>query len=190
MYFFENISVSDQSTENSTKNNIESILNDMLTQPAQSNYMFVTGSNALLITDKGSIINGVMNIIKSIDKAGFSESIAVIPLRYANASNIAKVLTQLIPNQNSTMSYGPLLKKQSSIQDKYFSEDTKITTLDYSNSLVILGNKESVNQIKNFIYQYLDLPLETERSVITVVPLNYLDAGEFAPILQNLITKI
>jgi general secretion pathway protein D len=189
LYFFENISISDQSTENTTRTDIESILNDILTPPASSNFMFISGSNALLITDKGSIINGVMNILKAIDKTGFSESIAVLPLRYADAGNISRVLNQLIPNQSSSISYGPILKKQSSVQDRYFSENTKITTLDYSNSLVILASKESINKIKKFIYLYLDVPLEIDRSVITVVPLNYLEAEEFAPILQDLLTK-
>ena len=187
LYFFENISISGQ--DSSTKANIESILSDMLTPPAQSNYMFSVASNALIITDKASIINGVMNIIKTIDMAGFREAIAVVPLRYSKASNVVKVLNQLIPTDQNQIGYSPLMKKENAKQDKYFSEDTKITSIDYSNSIVLLGNREAINQIKDFIYQYIDLPLETDRSVIHIVHLNYLDAVQFAPVLQSLLTS-
>lgn len=187
LYFFKNISIT--GTDTSNKSNIESILNDMLSQPAQNNYMFISSSNALMISDKASIVNGVMNIIKTIDNAGFKEAIAVVPLRFSKSSNVVKLLNQLIPSDQNQVGYSPILKKENSRQDKFFSEDTKITSIDYSNSIVLLGNRDAINQVKDFIYQYIDVPLETDRSIIHVVPLDYLNSNEFAPILQNLLTS-
>ena len=50
-----------------------------------------------------------------------------------------------------------ILKGEKIKQDKFFSEDTKITSIDHSNSIVILGNKDAITRVKNFIYKYIDI---------------------------------
>ena len=183
MYYFKNINISNRQ-DNSELNNLTAVLNGILTQSTKANYLFISDSNALLITDKGSVINGAMNIIKTLDKCGFSESIAVFPLKFAVAKDIARVLNQLIPNEKQL----PFLKNdRESIKDRCLTDETRITSLDYSNSLVIIGSKKAITGIKKILTTYLDVPLEADRSVITVVKLDYLDATQFAPVLQNII---
>ena len=191
LYFFKNINIDDQQGE-STKKDIEQILKDMLSlssQSATSNYMFIESSNALMITDKASIINGVMNIIKTIDLTGFKESIAVVPLRYTKSANVLNVLTALIPDNKNAVSFNNFYKREKIKQDKFFSEDTKITSIDQSNSIVILGNKDAISQVKDFIYKYIDIPIETDQSVVDIIKLDYLDCFLFAPTLQALISS-
>lgn len=181
LYYFKNINISNKQ-DNFESNNLSTILNNILS--VKSNYVLILDSNALLITDKGSVINGAMNVIKNLDKCGFSESMAVFPLKFAIAKDIAKVLNQLIPNERQL----PFLKNEKeSIKDKCLTEETRITSLDYSNSLVIIGSKKAIAGIKKILITYLDVPLESDRSVISVVKLDYLDAQEFAPVLQNIL---
>lgn len=183
LYYFQNLNVSSKQ-ENFTQSSLALILNDILTEPAKNNYMWISSSNALLITDKGSVINGVMNILKQFDERGFSESVAVIPLRFAVAKDVYKVLTKIIPANKEI----PFFKNEKeSLKEKCIPEETKITPLDYSNSLVLIGTKKAIQCIKNIIINYLDIAIEADRSVITVVKLDHLNAEEFAPVLKKII---
>ena len=193
LYFFKNININDQQGETTTKRDIEQILKDMLSSSSQgansSNYMFIGSSNALMITDKASIINGVMNIIRTIDLTGFKESIAVVPLRYTKSADIVKLLNKLIPDNKNAVAFNNFYKREKTKQDKFFSEDTKIISIDQSNSIVILGNKDAISQVKDFIYKYIDTPIETDQSVVDIIKLDYLDCFLFAPTLQALIVS-
>ena len=189
LYFFKNISLNNKQSVD----DIELILKDMLSLSSQgansANYMFIVSSNALMITDKASIINGVMNIIKTIDLTGFKESIAVVPLRYTKSANVLTVLNALIPDNKNPVPFNNFYKREKTKQDKFFSEDTKITSIDQSNSIVILGNKDAISQVKDFIYKYIDIPIETDQSVVDIIKLDYLDCFLFAPTLQALISS-
>jgi type II secretory pathway component GspD/PulD (secretin) len=130
-----------------------------------------------------------MNIIKTIDITGFKESIAIVPLRYTKSANIVTLLNKLIPINQNPVAFNNFYKRQTTKQDKFFSEDTKITSIDHSNSIVILGNKDAITRVKDFIYKYIDIPIETDQSVIEVINLDYLDCLLFAPTLQALLSS-
>lgn len=184
LYYFNNINISDKSNT-AAKTNIESILKDLLPEESQNNYYFDMSANSVLINSKASVIKGIMSIISELDKTGFRETIFVVPLYHANAAIVSKILNQLIPNKEPEFRFGA-----NPTQPKfgyYFSENTKISAIDRTNSVVILGNTESVARVRDFIAKYLDKPLESGSSVVHVKPLQYIDANEIAPVLQNIL---
>jgi general secretion pathway protein D len=129
-----------------------------------------------------------MRIIEELDTAGFPEAIEVIPLMYTKSDYLSKIITQLIPGaQEPQFRYGPFPPKQLRIGGYYLSEQTKIVPIERTNSIAILGPPDSVQRIKDFIEKHLDLPIESEKSVIHVKSLQYLNADELAPVIQDLV---
>lgn len=181
IYYFKNITI----TANSTiLSNLDQILKDMLTSEPEGNYLLDPATNSLLISHKSNDIKGVMKIISELDKTGFRETIEIIPLLYTNADYISKIITQLVA-QPEDQKFGFFPKQQKA--GLYFSENTKVVGIDRINAVAILGPNDSVRRVKKFIVKHLDKPIESAKSVIHIRPLEYMDANDLAPIIQNIV---
>jgi len=185
IYFFEKISISEQGSP--SYNNIEQILRDMLPPENEgSTYILDPSTNSVTLVGQASAISGIIGIIKQLDFIGFPETIEIVPLEHTKSDFIAKIINQLIPGQQESFRYGPFSGKTKT-GGNYFSELTKIVPIDRTNSIAIMGPPDSVDRIKDFIVTYLDQPIESEKSVIHVKPLQYLDADTLAPVIQDLV---
>ena len=182
LYYFKNINIA----PGPARSNLESIFNNLLSEdPQRNNFVFDQNSNSVLISNKATNIKSVMNIVSELDKTGFRETILVIPLYHANAGMVSDILNKLIPGKEADWRFGP-----QPTQPKfgyYFSENTKITFIEKTNSVVILGNTESVDRVRDFIVKYLDKPLESGSSVIHVKELQYLNAKETKDLLSTIV---
>lgn len=186
LYYFKNINISRKSNSPS-RGNIENILKDLLPINSDNNYYFDDNSNSILISNKATSIKDAMAILSELDKTGFRETILVIPLFHANANIVSTVLNKLIPEPDTGYQFGAQPQQQPKF-GYYFSENTKISFIERTNSVVILGNMESVAKVRDFISKYLDKPLESGSSVLHIKPLQYLNANEIQPILQSIVT--
>jgi len=156
----------------------------MLTPEPDGNYLLDSSTNSLLISHRASDIKGVMKIISELDKTGIRETIEVVPLLHTSSEYITKIITNLIATPDN-QPYGFFPKKQNA--GVYFSENTKVISIDRVNSVAILGPNDSVQRVKNFIVKHLDKPIESSKSVIHIRPLEYIDANEIAPVIQNIL---
>ncbi|MDR3646784.1 MAG: secretin N-terminal domain-containing protein [Candidatus Babeliales bacterium] len=181
LYYFQNITLTANSP---VLTNLDQILKDMLTPEPEGNYLLDPATNSLLISHRSNDIKGVMRIISELDKTGFRETIEVIPLLHTNADYISKIITQLVaPPEDQKFGFFPKQQKAG----LYFSENTKVVGIDRINAVAILGPNDSVQRVKKFIVKHLDKPIESAKSVIHVRPLEYIDATDIAPIIQNII---
>lgn len=162
-------------------NDISALLKDMLSNNAD--IKIDSKTNALILTDKSINIKNVMKIIQELDQSGMRDSIEILPLYYTSAQVIDDLFNKQLlaadPNNPSgTASGGP----------SFFPKNTKIIGLERTNALVIMGTPNGIDAVKDFIIKYIDRPLESGESILHVYELKYLNAIQFAPILQQIVT--
>ncbi|MCX5851776.1 MAG: type II secretion system secretin GspD [Deltaproteobacteria bacterium] len=135
-----------------------------------------TPTGMLIITDLLSNIERLMIIIQALDVEGVEEQIAVLPLQYANAAEIAKSLTQIFQK-------GAGQAKKETIQG-----GVKIIPDDRTNSLVILASENTRVRIKELI-ALLDKEVPRGEAKIRVYRLQNAQADELAKVLAGIPTS-
>lgn len=147
-------------------------------------------SNIIVFTASAEMIKSAMNIVSLLDEVGMKESVEILKLDYATASEVAQILTNMIgADPKKTAGYVSLTTGSS--KARYFSESATVLDLDPKqvrklNSLVIFGRSEDVANIVDFIKKYLDIPQQKGKSFFHVIELEWLQATAFASILTSL----
>jgi len=195
IYYFKNVSLMNQ------QNDISNVLKNFFdSRSFNQQLIFDTNFNAMIVTAKADIIKAIMKFIDVFDTAGERQIAEVFPLQYAMSAEVAKILTDLIAGQDGIKSK-TAQRPAGSDTSAIFSSGTKVVSLfggmsalgstsaaDYGNFIVIIGKKTDVEQVKKFIQEHLDVPLEEGKSFFHVVELQWLSASILATILQDLVT--
>ncbi|MGZ6255053.1 MAG: secretin N-terminal domain-containing protein [Candidatus Chromulinivorax sp.] len=196
IYYFKNISLS------SAQNDITTVLKNFFDQKNFSQQLvFEPNLNTMIVTAKGETVKAVMKFIDLFDQAGDKQIVDVFSLQYASSTEVAKLLTDLITTQESAKSKSGQKATASTDVNSMFSASTKVVSLfggasalgsssaaDYGNMIVLIGKKNDITQVKKFIKEHLDVPLEQGKSFFHVVELQWLSAQTMAAILQDLVT--
>jgi len=124
------------------------------------------GSNSLIFSDNAANIQRMMEIVQRVDK-NTQQEVEVIPLQYALASEMVRLLEKLWP-QN--------------VEDP--SKRLSVGVDERSNSILISGNPGKRLEIRALI-SHLDTPVESGGST-HVVYLRYANAENVARILNGL----
>jgi len=140
-----------------------------------------------IITDKSYNIKSAMKIIKELDTGGMRESIKIIKLSHADATEVADLFSKHIMERKETGKkpirfFGPTQKKEIT----YFSNTTKIIPEVRRNSLILLGLNHNIDRIIEFIHKYIDIPMDAAQSRIHIKELKYTEAITLKPILQRI----
>lgn len=146
-------------------------------------------TNALLIVDKSNNIRSLMTILMSLDQITFKETLDVIKLRYTSADVIAKLFMENILMAEKDKNKYRLEAQAPSNEITYFSKQIRIIPEMRTNTLILMGKEQAVQQIKDFIYKYIDIELETGKSILHVYQLQYLDATALEPVLKNIVAS-
>jgi general secretion pathway protein D len=183
-YYFSNIQVPANGTEGQSE--LNSIFQQIL--PPDAVYRYIPSSNGVLLVDKANDIKAVMKIVLEMDKIGFKENLEIVKLTYTNAQVVADLFNTSILNsadQINKFRVGFHGKSQA----EYFSPAMKIIPETRTNSLILLGSQQAIERVKDFIFRYLDVQLETGKSILHVYQLQYLEASTFAKTLENLVNS-
>ena len=135
------------------------LLKPLLPQAAQVSVH--EGSNAIVIADRAGNIDRIERLIRRIDTAG-DEHVEVIPLRHANAAELARTIGGVTPGEG-----GPQLVADAR-----------------TNSILLTGDRRGRLRLRTLI-AHLDTPLESGEST-QVVYLHYAKAADLVPILESL----
>ncbi|MFC1842438.1 hypothetical protein ACFLYU_02155 [Candidatus Dependentiae bacterium] len=184
--YFTNIQVPQKQSEG--KNIVQQVLAAYLSpDSAKTGFQFIPSSNGVMIIDKASNIRSIMKIFSELDKAGIKEYMEIIPLKNTSSKEIEKLFTgeQGILGKGKRGRYRLGKKRKSEV--KYFEKSTKVVAEPRTNSLILLGSKEAVEKIKDFIYRFVDVSIESGRSVLHRRKLDYLDCNELRKVLLNVI---
>ncbi len=208
VYYFANIQVPAAASSGgfgggASGNALQTFLTDTLSKTFT--YMVDPNINGIIMTDYSRNIRSIMEIVKEIDSHGFTDSIEILPLTHTDATTITSLLmTQLINSAASSGGQGggfggggfggggfgqPVASQATPSASSYFTPTTKVVAETRSNSLIIMGKKDAIARIKDFVIKYIDVSLDSGNSILHIYPLQYLNAQTFAPILTQIVNS-
>ena len=183
MYTFSNINIAKQ-----FNTDLSPILKNIL-EP--DSFAADVTSNSIIFTSRSDLIKSAMQILTIFDEAGFTQTTEIMKLEYTKATEVVALFSSIIAGDTSKKGAG-FLSTNMVQKARFFSESLKVLNLDAENkrglnSIVIVGKQDDVDQVKNFIKKYIDIPQEKGKSFFHVVELEWLQAEKFADVLNNLI---
>jgi len=197
IYYFKNITVAQQQAD------MTMVLKNFFDSKGFTQQFILDANfNALILTAKSEMVQAVMQFIDIFDQSGEQQTVDIFQLKYANSIEVATILMdQIISGQLGAKLNKSVTAKQHPVNEAtVFSSTTRVVSLfsaksalgassatTSSNSLVIFGKKSNIEQVKAFIKEYLDVPLEKGRSFFHVVELQWLTASALADVLTNLV---
>lgn len=159
-----------------------------------------TQTNTLIITDTATNIERLKQLLNLLDVAGHQESLMVIPIRYAAAKDVAKLIGDIISDQGSSRSnsFGSpsfggtaapttaINTRPSSRNPKGGSSISRIIADDRTNSLIVKANAAGLSEIRALVRR-LDTKTQPGEGSgrIHVVRLQFADAETLAKTLSG-----
>jgi general secretion pathway protein D len=185
-------------------NSVVNYLNIFKSAPGGQIHPF-PGSNIIVATDYGSVIEKLERILEEIDRPGALEQVHVVPVQFASASEMAETLTQVFEPQSGgarTARRGGAvvknpkakvqLERQARAQGQADAEPgegiasiSKILADDRTNKLLIIASEQAFRQILALLRE-LDVPEDSTQGQIHVVRLSHADAEELSNTLSSL----
>ena len=127
-------------------------------------------TNMLIITDFHSNIMRLIRILKAIDVTGIGHEISVIPLEFANAEKLVKILSSVFQPKKAA-------RKGTSERTIMFIADER------TNTVVLLASEVDSLRVKSLI-SMLDKQTPKDKGRIRVYYLEHATAEELAKVLQ------
>lgn len=160
-------------------------------QPLISKFQASTGSlmvykdlKALIFTDKAYNIKHLMTIVKELDKPVSPQALSVVKLKRANVEDVINLYNSLKPT-GQQRAWAPDSKDLAS---EFFSQNIALAGDKRTNTLIILGPKDAVARLENFIAQYVDVDANTAKSPVFVYYLQYTNATDMQKTISQLVT--
>lgn len=190
--------------ENVTVGDISSVVKDLAGKGAK--IIAYAPTNTLILTDAAVNIRRVYRIISQLDVASPKSKMEIVPLSYATASEVEKVIEELYGTEESggsqasnprdrsrrrstrRRSKAPAAPAEASAskvgsEGKYIE---KIISDERTNSLIVMANEEAIEAVKKLIAQ-LDVDVDpASRAQIHVVYLEHAKAEDVSQVLSNL----
>ena len=158
--------------------------------------------NLIVITDYASQVRDMMSIARSIDVPGNTDGIYTIPVKYADAAQLAQRLNEILGigaggggggakvppgggRVNPAAGPQPAAGGGGGDDDVAGAIPSKIMVDDRTNTLIVVAGEAGYMRVKALVAR-LDIPLETEGGAsINVYPLQNALAEELATTLNN-----
>jgi general secretion pathway protein D len=164
--------------ENTNLDTLKPII-DSLRSPA-SDFLLLKSSRAFMLTDRAYNIRVLMKIVEELDKAIMPETLSVLKLRNADAKQVAELLQKLLPKDEGGR--GGTKRQPTAL---YFPENVRVIPDLRTNTLILLGSRDTVAKIEEFIKQHVDVTLDQPYAPFFVHQLKYADAETIAEIMNN-----
>jgi general secretion pathway protein D len=135
-------------------------------------------TNMLIITDVYSNIKRLIQIIDAIDVTGIGQSISVIPIEYADAEEMVKIIDSVF-NAPAAAGQPPRRGCQ---------KDVTLVSDQRTNIIIVVASETSTERVRELI-QMLDKQMPKGSEKIHVYYLENAKAEELATVLQEFPTK-
>ncbi len=152
--------------------------------PATGNIITYAPTNTLILTETAATIDRMVTILQKLDKPDSSGDLEVIPLKYANAEEVAKIAQDILEEQ-ATATRRRSNQKISTTQES----GSKILPYTRTNSLIVVSNAEDLAKIKHLV-ALLDKEVGEEEADINVYYLENADAETLAATLNEILTGV
>ena len=127
----------------------------------------------------------MLDIIKELDEANMPEVLAVVTLKRADANKAAKLYDDLTKKEGQQGFAARLLGGRRPQTTEYFSEGLRIIPEPRTNRLILLGSRESVKKVTDFLVNIVDQQDVLPEVPLYIIRLRFLDAESMANILQE-----
>lgn len=169
--------------ENSSLDVINGVFN-MMKSVSSPELRTLPELNAIIVTDKATNIKAMLAVVKELDQANMPESLAVIKLKRTDAVKAAKLYESLIHKGQEGLAARLFSTRRASTAE-YFSEFTRVIPEPRTNSLIVLGSRESIKKITDFIVTMVDQQDTLPEVPLYIYRLKYLDSVTMAGILTE-----
>lgn len=160
-------------------------------QPLISKFQGSTGSlmvykdlKALIFTDKSYNIKSLMTIVKELDKPIAPQAMSVVKLKRANVEDVINLYNSLKP-ASQQRAWAPDSKDPAS---EFFSQNISLAGDKRTNTLIILGPKDAVARLEDFIAKYIDIDANKTKAPVFVYYLEYTNAVDMQRTISSLVT--
>lgn len=154
-------------------------------------------TNTLIITDTAAHIKSFLELISLLDVSGFQEALAVIPIRFAAAKDLSKLIEQILfgatgGSRKSTAVGGFQPPRPAGSMGATQGRDgslsiSQIIADERTNSLVVKANKPGLDEIRVLVRKLDVRRANSEGSGrIHVVRLQFADAEELSKALGSI----
>lgn len=135
-------------------------------------------TNSLIVSDQASSVQRILKIVAQLDVSSFDEQLAVIPIRYAKAKDIADLISQIINKGDKKNTGGfnagiPRFRPGSSNSSSGSSAYSTVIPDDRTNSIIVVGNKDGIDKIKKLV-----ATLDTKHAIQAGAYVYYVKYGE------------
>jgi general secretion pathway protein D len=155
--------------------------------PKTSNIIAFAPSNTLVITDSAANIDRLVKIIQNLDAPTSLDQFEILPLQYASADEVAKILNDIIASGSPTINRRARSAKN--VQTAGSRESSKIIPYPRTNALVVLATPEDIVIVRDLVTKLDEKPV-ADRSNINVYYLENADAENLATTLNEIVTGI
>jgi general secretion pathway protein D len=129
---------------------------------------FISGTSILIIKDYADNLLKIRKFLKDLENEVAFPEIKVFKLKYALAKDVSR---ELIPVLQA-------FANEKGISFKLISDDR-------TNSIIVYGNKEVFEKVKEILKE-LDVPQEESERNFYVIPIKYVSAEELVKVLRSL----
>ncbi len=153
-------------------------------------------TNSLIITDFGSNIERIVNILNQLDVPGFEEKLVVIPIKFARSKDIADLIDQIInkgdKNKSQFSSGIPRFRSggsQSASSGSGAANFSLVIPDSRTNSIIVVGNDGGIARIRGLVAK-LDFRLKPEDAGgVNVYYVRYGEAEKISNVLGGIATE-
>ena len=145
------------------------ILRQLNDQAGGGNVVSHDPSNVMMLTGRAAVVNRLVKIIESVDRAG-DEEVEVIKLKYASATEMVRIIESI--NKSQGKSAGGVGKS-----------DPRVVADDRTNSIIVSGDIKARQRLIKLVSR-MDQELETYGNT-RVISLNYAKAEDLVKVLQG-----
>jgi general secretion pathway protein D len=140
---------------------------------------------ALIITDSSYNIKSLMEIVHELDKVSMPQAMSVLKLKRVDASHVKKLYDSLTRQDQNAQTGARLFAPRNSATTLYFPENMNMIVETRTNSLILLGTREAIQKMEEFIIKHIDVDPEMPYSPLHVIELKFADAAMVAEIMTN-----
>ena len=145
------------------------ILRQLNDQAGGGNVVSHDPSNVMMLTGRAAVVNRLVKIIESVDRAG-DEEVEVIKLKHASATEMVRIIESI--NKSQGKAAGGVGKSE-----------PRVVADDRTNSIIVSGDAKARQRLINLVTR-MDQELETNGNT-RVINLNYAKAEDLVKVLQG-----
>ncbi|MGZ3686747.1 MAG: type II secretion system secretin GspD, partial [Bdellovibrionota bacterium] len=162
--------------------------------PSSSRIIPYEQTNTVIVTDTGSNIAKLNKMLEILDVEGYDAGIEVIPVKYASASELSKLIDTLLPGTGAgpggppggAPRFGGGGSRFSARRTKEGGIINTIISDERTNTLIVHANTKGADQVRELVAKLDQRMPARVGGKVQVVPLQFADAEQIANTLNNI----